>query len=74
MTFSKYHIYLKIVADRDHVVLVIMVLVIVALAVLGYVRGFLPKHFRLASWVIGAGGFYATLAAWAAYLFAHPTY
>lgn len=72
MTFSNYHIYVEMVAARDHIIAILAVIVLVVLAALGYLRGFLPKWFPALSWIIVAGGFYASLALWIVYMFSRP--
>lgn len=68
MTFSNYHIYVEIVAARDHVIFILTMFVLLVFVVLGYVALLRPKWLRPAAWLLGFGGFYATLAAWSLYL------
>lgn len=69
MTFSKYHLFAEIVTTRDHIILTAAAAVLAVFVILYYVHWLRPKWFRLAAWLLGVGGFYATLALWAVYIF-----
>jgi hypothetical protein len=71
MTFSNYHFYVELVRDRDHAILGVTMVVLLVFVILGYVRWLRPGRFRPAAWLLGVGGFYATLALWVVYIFSH---
>jgi hypothetical protein len=72
VTFSRYHVYVEMVVGRDHAIALVALLVGLVLVVLQYVDLLKPGWSHAVAWILGVGGFYATLVVWAAYILSRP--
>ena len=63
MTFPNYYLYLQATAERNLLYLILAVYVLMGLLLIELARRVRPDWQQAAAWLIGVGGFYATLAA-----------
>lgn len=67
MTFPTYHLYEELISSRNTMIMVLAMLIMLGLTVWGLIRQHKPAWATRAIWIIGVGGFYATLVAVAVY-------
>ena len=72
MTFPNYWKYVEMITTRDHIVLAITICTLIVFGVVLYVRWLRPAWFHAAAYILGVGGFYATLGYWVVYCLTHP--
>jgi len=69
MTFPTYHLYEELILARNTILMMLGLLILIGFMFWGYIRRYKPEWSLPAMWVIGVGGFYATLAALSIYYF-----
>jgi uncharacterized membrane protein YdjX (TVP38/TMEM64 family) len=71
MTFSRYAQYVTAIADRNALVLAIVFVVGIGFVILANIYILRPRWLKVATWIVGVGGWYATMAAVVVYMLAH---
>lgn len=67
MVFPTYHLYEELIRTRNTMIMVLGMLVLLGFTAWGLIRQHKPAWSTRAIWIIGVGGFYATLVAVAVY-------
>lgn len=72
MNYPYFYIYEQLVADRNTLVLSIAGVTLAGLFWIELLSRWRPTWRRRVVWILGIGGYYATLAAFVVYYFAGP--
>ena len=72
MSFPYYDLYATAISTRNALILALTGLVLIGFELLAIVRQFRPTWLPAATWLIGVGGFYASLALLALLYLAGP--
>ena len=68
MEFPTYHVYVAIVAARDVAMLTLAIMIAVFFELVYFLARYRPAWARVAIWLFGVGGFYASLLALALFI------